>query len=102
MKPLDIREVGSTELLVSWEDGHRSLYPLRQLRGNCGCAHCVDERSGVRRYGEDQVPEAIRAVEWSPVGRYGIKFRWSDGHDTGIYGFEMLRALCPCGDCNKN
>jgi DUF971 family protein len=27
------------------------------------------------------------------VGRYGYKIVWSDGHDTGIYTLEGLRAL---------
>jgi DUF971 family protein len=27
------------------------------------------------------------------VGRYAIGIGWSDGHDTGIYSFERLRAL---------
>jgi len=29
------------------------------------------------------------------VGRYGIKIRWADGHDAGIYTFEMLREFTP-------
>jgi DUF971 family protein len=27
------------------------------------------------------------------VGSYGITIKWSDGHSTGIYSFETLRAL---------
>ena len=27
------------------------------------------------------------------VGRYGVRIRWSDGHDAGIYTFDMLREL---------
>ena len=27
------------------------------------------------------------------VGTYGITVKWSDGHSTGIYAFEGLRAL---------
>jgi DUF971 family protein len=26
------------------------------------------------------------------IGRYGIRITWADGHDTGIYVFEALRA----------
>ena len=33
------------------------------------------------------------------VGTYGLKIRWSDGHDTGIYTFERLLAACPCEAC---
>jgi DUF971 family protein len=28
------------------------------------------------------------------VGRYAYKIVWSDGHDTGIFTLEHLRALC--------
>jgi DUF971 family protein len=34
-----------------------------------------------------------------PVGNYALRFRWSDGHDTGIYTFDFLRRLCPCAEC---
>ena len=30
----------------------------------------------------------------SIVGRYALNFRWSDGHETGIYSFRYLRELC--------
>lgn len=29
----------------------------------------------------------------TPVGNYGIQASWKDGHDTGIYSFEMLRGI---------
>ena len=25
------------------------------------------------------------------VGRYGLRIVWADGHDTGIYTFDLLR-----------
>ena len=28
-------------------------------------------------------------------------FKWSDGHDTGIYSYQTLRALCPCAALRK-
>ncbi|HLC20773.1 MAG TPA: gamma-butyrobetaine hydroxylase-like domain-containing protein, partial [Candidatus Methylomirabilis sp.] len=28
-------------------------------------------------------------------------FTWSDGHDTGIYTYESLRAKCPCELCSQ-
>jgi DUF971 family protein len=29
----------------------------------------------------------------TPVGNYGIQASWKDGHDTGIYSFDMLRTI---------
>lgn len=34
------------------------------------------------------------------VGNYAIRLRWTDGHDTGIYAFTILRAACPCPRCH--
>jgi DUF971 family protein len=34
-----------------------------------------------------------------PVGRYALQFSWSDGHDTGIYSYALLRRLCQCDVC---
>jgi DUF971 family protein len=28
-----------------------------------------------------------------PVGTYAIRFYWQDGHDDGIYNYELLRAM---------
>jgi ATP-binding protein involved in chromosome partitioning len=36
----------------------------------------------------DITPRAI-----SSVGNYAITISWNDGHSTGIYSFEHLRAL---------
>lgn len=29
----------------------------------------------------------------TPVGNYGIQATWKDGHDTGIYTWEMLKTI---------
>jgi DUF971 family protein len=99
IRPQDIRPVGENELLIIWEDGHRSLYAAKDLRLQCACAYCVDEWTGVRVLVPDAIPADIRVREWSPVGHYGIRFQWSDGHNTGIYSFENLRRLCRCPSC---
>ena len=99
MVPQDVREVGESEILITWEDNHRSLYSYEYLRLNCPCAACRDEWTGKRLITLDKIQKGIRPREMSPVGRYAYKFRWSDGHDTGIYGFDFLRLICPCPGC---
>ena len=101
MKPVDIRGVGSEELLISWEDGHRSLYRNDYLRLHCPCAGCRDEWTGKRLITLDKIPANINPLAMSPVGNYAIRLKWSDGHETGIYGFEFLRSVCPCASCQK-
>ena len=102
MHPVDVQPVGETELLISWQDAHRSLYTYEYLRFNCPCASCRDEWSGERRIRLGSIPKDIKPSEILPVGRYAFRFRWSDGHETGIYGYDFLREICPCETCQKN
>jgi len=39
--------------------------------------------------------------QMEPVGLFGIRPYWKDGHDTGIYGLTFLRAICPCDECES-
>ena len=97
--PVEIRRVEGCLVHVTWADGHRSVYANRQLREACPCAGCVNELTGERMLDPASVRPDIRADEISLVGRYAIKIRWSDGHATGIYTFQRLRADCPCEAC---
>jgi DUF971 family protein len=97
--PLEIRRVEDREVHVRWADGHASVFPNAYLRGHCACALCVNELTGERTLNPASIPPTVRALEVSLVGRYAVQFRWSDGHSTGIYPFDRLRALCPCEAC---
>ena len=99
MKPVDIRPVGETEVLMTWEDEHRSLYSYHYLRFQCPCAGCKDEHTGKRLIHSKDIPVAIKSSEILPVGRYALRFQFSDGHVTGIYSFAYLREICPCTKC---
>jgi DUF971 family protein len=81
--------------LIAWDDGSTCRYPHRYLRGNCGCAVCVSERTGERLVTEAMVDAGVRPVSVERVGNYAIQVVWSDGHSTGIYPFDKLRTLCP-------
>ena len=102
IRPVEIQTVDELELSIEWHDGHRSLYGFPYLRRKCRCAACIDEWTGREKLLPEQVSEAIRSLKMNPVGNYGIRFDWSDGHATGIYAFEYLRSLCPCKECRKD
>jgi ATP-binding protein involved in chromosome partitioning len=91
--PVGIAQDGPGHLRIEWKDGPVSRYPVRTLRLACRCALCVEERTGRPILREEEVPEDVRPVRISPVGRYAIQISWTDGHDSGIYTFEHLRAL---------
>jgi ATP-binding protein involved in chromosome partitioning len=80
---------------IRWSDGHQSRYAYRDLRLACPCAMCVDEWTGQPRIDPKMIPSDVRAVDLKTVGRYALQFNWSDGHSTGIYAFDKLRALDP-------
>jgi len=42
------------------------------------------------------VAQNVAPLKIDLIGRYAINIQWSDGHNTGIYTFELLRKLCPC------
>lgn len=85
-------------LRVSWDDGHESRYPLWYLRGFCPCAHCQGHGQGTWTFVPVENPQISTIDE---VGNYALSIGFSDGHDTGIYAFEILRELCPCGACRS-
>ena len=67
--------------------------PARALRLACPCAMCVEEMSGRPLLDPATVPDTVRPVTVQLVGAYGLKVTWSDGHSTGIYPWQRLRAL---------
>ena len=97
--PVEIGRADQHDVKITWQDGHVSVYPARALRLKCPCAGCVDEVTGIVRVIATSVPEDVHPLKIEPIGRYAITPHWSDGHHTGIYSFELLRALCPC--CQK-
>jgi DUF971 family protein len=95
--PKDIKVVlAEQRLRIVWKDGRQSDYALDSLRRQCPCATCRTERQNA---GNNPLkilkfnPSGLRVVSAQLVGHYAIRFTWSDGHDTGIFDFRLLRAL---------
>jgi ATP-binding protein involved in chromosome partitioning len=91
-----------TRLRIVWQDGHTSEYPPRELRLACRCAGCIEEMTGRRLLDARHVPQDVYPLEIRYVGRYALRFDWSDGHTTGIYPFELLRDICSCEECRRS
>ncbi|HEX3927999.1 MAG TPA: DUF971 domain-containing protein [Gemmatimonadales bacterium] len=83
-----------------WDgEGHVGRFAARALRLACPCAACVDEMTNRPLLDAAAVPMDVRPVAIDLVGAYGLRVHWSDGHATGIYTFQALRAQCPCSAC---
>jgi DUF971 family protein len=88
-------------LHITWTDGHQSAHGYEALRRGCPCAWCAGEGGMKGSVDADTVfsAEQTTIYELQPVGRYGLTPVWGDGHHTGIYTYERLRATCECAEC---
>ncbi len=94
IEPREIMQEGDAGLRITWADGETCQYDAPTLRRACPCAQCVNEWSGQRMLKPEDVSDSLEIKDLSIVGRYALNFRWSDGHETGIYSFRYLRELC--------
>ncbi len=88
---------GATVTEIDWADGHKGRYPHEIMRGYCPCAGCQGHSGNIVF-----VPPAAHQLEidrFDAVGRYALQIVWFDGHDTGLYSYKYLRALCQCEAC---
>ncbi len=90
---IGFRRRDARTLSVLWEDGHRDDFDVRDLRLACHCARCIEEMSGRALLDPKTVRPDIAPRVISSIGNYAITVSWNDGHSTGIYAFQLLRAL---------
>ncbi len=82
----------SRVLEVAFDDGGRFDLTCEYLRVNSPSAEVRGHGPGqeVLQVGKEGV--GINAIE--PVGNYGVKLVFDDGHDTGLYSWGYLHQLC--------
>jgi DUF971 family protein len=100
VEPREIAQESDNRLRISWADDRVCSYDAADLRRACPCAQCVNEWTGQRVLNPAAVSDELTIADLSLVGRYAINFRWSDGHETGIYSFRYLRELCESDETN--
>ncbi len=99
VRPTKLELMPGDRLQIDWSDGVVRRYTLRELRENCPCATCREKRKAKTE--QPAVLPVLSATEaqplkilgMEPVGNYAYTIRFSDGHDTGIYQFDLLREL---------
>ena len=106
IRPAKVRvdKTGGTGVTIDWRDGHQSHWNFRWLRDACPCATCHEAREQEGR--PAGVPKAkpasllpmyeapVRPLDVEPVGKYALRFRWNDGHESGLYSWDYLRNVC--------
>ena len=104
MKIVKLKQSSESVFEALWDDGHDGLLHVNSLRDNCPCASCKGETVLMKSYvpppADKTVPGRYQVTGIEPTGGYALKFRWGDGHDLGLYTWELLRSLCVCG-CNE-
>jgi DUF971 family protein len=91
-RPTDIRLHQKSRVLeIAFDDGASFRLPCELLRVFSPSAEVRGHGPGqeVLQVGKENVN--IRAIE--PVGSYAIKLVFDDGHDTGLYSWELLYRL---------
>jgi DUF971 family protein len=91
--PTQILPTDQNEMKIAFDTGESFMIPYLDLRFECPCATCVDEITGQRTLKRETLNPLVKPKSVEPVGRYGIKVTWSDGHSTGMYHFDRLYHL---------
>mgnify|MGYP001240645496 FL=1 len=90
--PLELRfQRDRAELLIRFDDGHEATIPYELLRVESPSAE-------TKGHGGDRPPPPARkrnvgVLGADPVGRYALRIRFDDGHDTGLFTWSYLREL---------
>jgi DUF971 family protein len=97
--PEKIERTDADQVRITWSDGHVRCYTPGQLRNGCPCATCREQRSAPPPPANElpilSAAEAqpLKVAGMKPVGNYAYSISFSDGHNTGIYGLDLLREL---------
>lgn len=88
-------------LIITWSDQSRTRATAAELRKSCPCATCREKHSDGETKSNPMMLPVISMAEaqplnirsMRPVGNYAYNIAFSDGHDSGIFTFDFLRAL---------
>src|SRR4051794_40491764 len=98
-QPTKLELADGNRLRITWSDNQVFDYSVRELRDSCPCATCREKRKAPPA-SPLQLPiisaaeaQPLRITAMKPVGNYAYSIEFSDGHNTGIYTLETLRAM---------
>ena len=90
--PTEIKLHQKSRLLeLGFEDGLNFKLPFELLRVYSPSAEVRGHGPGQEKLQVGKKDVDITAVE--PVGNYAVRLRFSDGHDTGLYSWDILHDL---------
>ena len=93
--PTDIQLIGN-ELAIKWADGRESYLSCASLRASSPSAAAKGEPDIFGRVHGGEARKDFSGVTvtgWQIIGNYAVRFDFSDGHNSGLYSYELLRQL---------
>ncbi len=93
--PQRIELIGA-EIAIKWADGAETFVAAPLLRGASPSASARGEPDIFGRVHGGEGPRDFSGVTvtgWEIVGNYAVRFQFSDGHNTGLYTYDLLRRL---------
>ena len=104
--PVELEKTEDRVLVIVWNDDVRHEIPFQALRKGCHCAHCNEERINPKPVPPSNQLNVLSAAEarpldievMHPVGNYAYSIHFSDGHQAGIYTFDLLREIGDAAD----
>ncbi len=81
----------SRVLSLAYADGTQYPLPCELLRVHSPSAEVRGHGEGERILQTGK--KYVNITEVEPVGNYALRFRFDDGHDSGIYSWEYLEDL---------
>lgn len=93
--PARIELIGP-EIAIKWSDGTESFVTTSALRAASPSASTRGEPDIFGRVHGGEGPRdftGIGVTGWEIVGNYAVRFTFSDGHNTGLYTYDLLRRL---------
>ncbi|RMH63708.1 MAG: DUF971 domain-containing protein [Calditrichaeota bacterium] len=98
MYPKTIEQISDQVITITWDDDSKQIFFADTTRKACPCATCKDEKDEAGNNKNPfkvlkMTPQNIYFTKWEMVGRYAIRFVFSDRHDSGIYTYDYLREI---------
>ena len=96
MYPVQIKKEDN-KLIIKWSNDETQEVTMQQLRDACPCVNCKGESVIFESYIPIKTPfkpagfYEIDKIE--SVGNYAVQIKWKDGHDTGIYSWDVLANI---------
>ena len=90
--PVELRfRKGSSDLFIRFDDGVEGVIPYELLRVESPSAETKGH--GAERPPPPSKKRKVGVTGADPVGRYALRIRFDDGHDTGLFTWSYLREL---------